>query len=142
MTQELSGLKKQSPPQLWLIGKLIALFELGALGALIFVVGLLVFTVIDTFGITSDYSTTAVVTDKYTVAPPRIVFIPTENSATSKYASETYRVSFRINDQSVSPRVSRKFFDRIEVGDEIHVAYGRGKLTGWYKPTCLTKMKK
>lgn len=44
---------------------------------------------------------------------------------------ESYELRFRIDDEEMTSRVEREFFDQVNIGDRIEVYYGFGRLSGW-----------
>jgi len=112
------------------LAALMGLLMLAVVGLL----GLLAFILVDSIGITPT-KTTATVVEAKQVVPAHTTTILVGTVIVPQYHPESYRLHFKIEGEEVSPTVKKKFFDDIKVGDRIEVDYGFGRLSNSRQPT-------
>jgi hypothetical protein len=113
------------------LAALMALLMLVGVGLL----GLLVFILVDSVGITPTKTTVTVVDEKQVVPVHTTYILMGGKIFIPQHHPESYRLHFKIDGEEVSLTVDKKFFDDIKVGDKIEVDYGFGRLSNSHQPT-------
>src|SRR3989339_310561 len=95
--------------------------------------GLLIFIMVDSVGITPTNTTTTVVEVRQ-VVPAHTTILLLGETTFPQYHPESYRLYFKIDGEKVFLTVGKKFFADVKVGDMIEVDYGFERLSKLPQP--------
>ncbi|MBY0537797.1 hypothetical protein K2P47_00175 [Patescibacteria group bacterium] len=113
----------------------LLMFLVIGLGAvLVFFLGYLL---IDWIGITSTYSAVTAVEMKQ-IHSSYTTLMPVGKLMIPQYHPESYSIYFSITNELVSSYVTRSFFTTVDIGDQIQVEYGFGRLSGEFYAINIT----
>ncbi len=110
-------------------GKCLVAFLALIMFAVVGVLGLLAFILVDSVGVTPTKTAVTVVEAKQ-VAYGYFSIVPLP-----RYHPGSYHLVFEIDGEELDFTVDKEFFDDTNVGDEVEVDYGFGRLSGSHKPT-------